>query len=633
MKKALSTSDPKACLLEAFLDNRKEVRVEVRRKLATEDLVGGTCHSMGNEEDDARSGFEAGFRICRFLDRGTLEEIDLSAEEEKKSLAEWVERRARESGSEGVARKAARVIEGLGGRQVIEPPRAARPTPVHLPPDGPALTQEFTTFCRGRGQPDQVHRNASRWADAQASEKEAVELAIAGEATEEVLCEKFGILMTRAKFKCLRPATWLNDEVINFYGAMLGRRDRDLCAIEGAGRKPSHFFNSFFMEKLLVTDKGYKFDNVRRWTKSLDILLMDNVYFPINQGNSHWLLAVIDVTRKQIRLYNSTNKPEEEYLRALWRWLQEEVATKKQAAEREGGGESESTFKPEEWVCSQVFSCPQQQNGTDCGVFVVMAMDHMGDGLALNYHQARVNSFRIKMGADILRGSLTYPLYRGDGPTPAMHVDLPARPPREERGLSPAEFCALMDGSETATPSEARAKRSWQLVMEPDKGMAILDASTRGEGRSHVYPSLLEDATAMLYLLLDGGHYHFARPVRTERDDREVQTVDDFTRISEAVGAAAEGLIAAYQVAERRGAGGIGTQQAPRGAGTPIPTISSKEVATAPALRRAVVPVTPAEAFRAAAKIKLNVVRRWVSGYARSRGHRELGEVSKLGEV
>ena len=69
MKKALSTSDPKACLLEAFLDNRKEVRVEVRRKLATEDLVGGTCHSMGNEEDDARSGFEAGFRICRFHDR------------------------------------------------------------------------------------------------------------------------------------------------------------------------------------------------------------------------------------------------------------------------------------------------------------------------------------------------------------------------------------------------------------------------------------------------------------------------------------------------------------------------------------------------------------------------------------
>ena len=48
---------------------------------------------------------------------------------------------------------------------------------------------------------------------------------------------------------------------------MLKERDELLCA-KLPGRRASHFFNSFFMERLLISDRAYKYSNVRRWTKN-----------------------------------------------------------------------------------------------------------------------------------------------------------------------------------------------------------------------------------------------------------------------------------------------------------------------------------------------------------------------------
>jgi Ulp1 family protease len=35
---------------------------------------------------------------------------------------------------------------------------------------------------------------------------------------------------------CLRPRTWLNDEIVNFYMAMLDQRDKILCKAAPARR-------------------------------------------------------------------------------------------------------------------------------------------------------------------------------------------------------------------------------------------------------------------------------------------------------------------------------------------------------------------------------------------------------------
>ena len=61
---------------------------------------------------------------------------------------------------------------------------------------------------------------------------------------------------------------------------MLQERDDQLC--KGIlGRKASHFFNSFFMERLLISDHAYTYSNVRRWSKKFDSFAQEKIYFPV----------------------------------------------------------------------------------------------------------------------------------------------------------------------------------------------------------------------------------------------------------------------------------------------------------------------------------------------------------------
>ena len=53
---------------------------------------------------------------------------------------------------------------------------------------------------------------------------------------------------------------------------------------------------------------------------------------------------------------------------------------------------------------------PQQVNGVDCGLFACMCADFLSDDLPLRYSQNDMAFFREKMCADILRGSLAYPV-------------------------------------------------------------------------------------------------------------------------------------------------------------------------------------------------------------------------------
>jgi Ulp1 family protease len=36
---------------------------------------------------------------------------------------------------------------------------------------------------------------------------------------------------------CLKPRTWLNDEIVNFYMAMLDERDKKLCNTHNSSRR------------------------------------------------------------------------------------------------------------------------------------------------------------------------------------------------------------------------------------------------------------------------------------------------------------------------------------------------------------------------------------------------------------
>jgi len=69
----------------------------------------------------------------------------------------------------------------------------------------------------------------------------------------------------------LLPCQWLNDELINFYGAMILERSEACKENSGAnGRKRPlnvHYFNTFFWSKL--QGEGYERARLAKWTKKV----------------------------------------------------------------------------------------------------------------------------------------------------------------------------------------------------------------------------------------------------------------------------------------------------------------------------------------------------------------------------
>uniref|UniRef100_A0A0D9V0R6 Ubiquitin-like protease family profile domain-containing protein n=1 Tax=Leersia perrieri TaxID=77586 RepID=A0A0D9V0R6_9ORYZ len=93
-------------------------------------------------------------------------------------------------------------------------------------------------------------------------DEDNVDRALGGRNRRErlVIHEPSNIVITREILQCLNERDWLNDEVINLYLDLL--KEREL-------REPSkflkcHFFNTFFYKKLITG--GYDYKSVRRWT-------------------------------------------------------------------------------------------------------------------------------------------------------------------------------------------------------------------------------------------------------------------------------------------------------------------------------------------------------------------------------
>ena len=136
--------------------------------------------------------------------------------------------------------------------------------------------------------------NISSLRDIELTEDDRIELSalLSGPADHEVLIDKFQIDMTRKKISCLKPKTWLNDEVINFYVAMMMQEGGSIYS-----------FSTFFMIKL-YENENYTFKNVANWTKKVDIFRQKKVFIPINVANFHWVLVVIDITITTIIFYD-----------------------------------------------------------------------------------------------------------------------------------------------------------------------------------------------------------------------------------------------------------------------------------------------------------------------------------------
>lgn len=211
--------------------------------------------------------------------------------------------------------------------------------------------------------------------------------------TNRVLIEKYNVNITRGHLQCLLPMQWLNDEVINFWFQLLNDRDVELVQ-SGTMSKRSHFFNSFFYTK--VSENGYNFVNVRRWTRKIDIFALDKVFVPVNLSNTHWCLAVIFMQEKRIQYYDSMDGGGMKCLSILLRYLHDEMQHKKK-----------SEFDGSEWkLVPSTPETPQQHNGSDCGVFTCIFADYISRNQPLDFSQRDMAYHRHRMVLHIVEGCL-----------------------------------------------------------------------------------------------------------------------------------------------------------------------------------------------------------------------------------
>nr|XP_034576906.1 putative ubiquitin-like-specific protease 1B isoform X3 [Setaria viridis] len=166
-----------------------------------------------------------------------------------------------------------------------------------------------------------------------------------------VLHEPSNIEVSKEKFQCLIPGRWLNDEVINLYLELLKEREK---------REPKrflkcHFFNTFFYKKLACGKNGYDYKSVKRWT-----------------------------TRRKLG-YDliECNKA---------RYIAEEVKDK-----------SNEVIDTSSWQEDIVDDIPLQQNGWDCGMFMLKYIDFHSRGLSLSFRQKDMEYFRKRTAKEILK--------------------------------------------------------------------------------------------------------------------------------------------------------------------------------------------------------------------------------------
>ncbi|KAJ3669520.1 hypothetical protein LUZ60_011470 [Juncus effusus] len=224
-------------------------------------------------------------------------------------------------------------------------------------------------------------------------EEREVNAALNGRNSRQVLVthEPSNIEISREKLQCLRFGAWLNDEVINLYLELLKERER---------REPKkflkcHFFNTFFYKKLIGGNSGYDFRAVKRWTtqKKLGYGLMecDKIFVPIHK-EVHWCLAVINVRDKKLQYLDSLGSLDTMALRVLARYITEEVKDK-----------SGKQIDTSSWELEEVPDLPLQENGWDCGMFMLKYIDFLSRDLSLSFLQDHMTYFRKRTAKEILR--------------------------------------------------------------------------------------------------------------------------------------------------------------------------------------------------------------------------------------
>ncbi|KAK3283266.1 hypothetical protein CYMTET_9029 [Cymbomonas tetramitiformis] len=200
------------------------------------------------------------------------------------------------------------------------------------------------------------------------------------------------IQITVSTIRCLQAGEWLNDEVINYFLALLQQRELR----KRPGEPRFHFFSTFFYNALFARNKNFNYQAVQRWTTveklNYSLIKCRKVFVPVHQQGSHWVLAVINLVDEQVEYYDSMGGVDRTCMSNLKSYIAEEFNDK--------GGEPLDTAR---WPAVAPSDIPQQDNGFDCGVFMLTYADYLSREHAFTFSQEHIPHIRERIRNEILQ--------------------------------------------------------------------------------------------------------------------------------------------------------------------------------------------------------------------------------------
>lgn len=218
----------------------------------------------------------------------------------------------------------------------------------------------------------------------------------------------------------LLPDAWLSDVLINSYLGMLQARCNELRANDQR-RVNYHFWSTHRYAQLSgttvsfsadgrhsVVDLGYSYSReaARWWRRKSSLQILDVVsIIPVNLSNAHWCLCVVNPVEFRLDYYDPIegSRNGEANFKAISYILRY----------YENKHRERSPGVPPSFLIN-LPACPEQLNSCDCGVFACQIANYLTSNAQLDFTQADMPMFRIRLTCDILQGSATAPA----SPTP-----------------------------------------------------------------------------------------------------------------------------------------------------------------------------------------------------------------------
>jgi sentrin-specific protease 1 len=213
----------------------------------------------------------------------------------------------------------------------------------------------------------------------------------------EIVTYKFcdSVVMNKKSFSGLRKSTYLNDEVINFYGRLLKQADKS---------NQYFYFSTHFYATLRYCGK-LVMESTRVFFTNVNVFEKNKIFIPVHIIPNHWALVVVDFVSHSISYYDSMYFPMagKKILNDILQWLIFASSICGVAFDKKYW----STFEGAPGI-------PQQNNGFDCGVFVILFMDFISRNRSVSWiDSSQTTDYRFTIGYAIIAGDLDLIHHKG----------------------------------------------------------------------------------------------------------------------------------------------------------------------------------------------------------------------------